>query len=256
MLVKTFYVEGTRPYRNMGTSVPPWNKNYKDISSWYNDANNNFYYNIVNNEDIYIQYGKNATGWAAARFLSQSLEIIEEKENSDGSITATIKVQAHFFRGRGNEVAQDGFFTRYDIRINNQVMYQFTGNSIDNFEHGQRPAITFEVNVNPQQTNTQSAFRLSFTYPNNPELDDNIFTVGFGLFNPNQQTYVPMAIRKSGSWKDLETNNGKIKKRVGSSWQDYSNEDTTTSKEINKGKNRIRRSGNWRQLPKMKGGTV
>lgn len=253
-LIKNFYVDGSRPYTSMGSNIPPWNSNYLNVASWYKNDDYNFFYNIVNNEDVYVQYGQDVSGWASARFLKQTLEIISEVTNSDGSITATIEVQSDFFKGSPNLVGSVSWAVNYDVKINNVSQYNFNALSRDAFEYGQRPKLTFDINVPPQQTNTQGAFLISITYPNG-EAPDNIFTVGFGLFNPNPISYVPMSIRKSSNWKDLDTNNGKILIRKASGWINKSNENASTSKQVDKGNNRIRINNQWRQLPKMEGGT-
>jgi len=80
--------------------------------------------------------------------------------------------------------------------------------------------------------------------------------LGFGLHNPNPPNYVPMAIRKSSNWKDLNSNNGKILIRKSGGWVDKSIESVLTSRQINQGQNRIRRGGDWRQLPPMEGGNA
>lgn len=242
--------------KNMGKSVPPWYPNYQDVNNWYWSSSDPpdyaFFFNDVG-DDVYVQYGKNETGWASARFFGQTLKIIEEQELPNGDIKVKVDVKANFFNGHKNNIATAGYAVKYTVKINNVVQYTFTGNTIDSFSHGSRPSQVFEVTVKPQQTTTRTAMIVDIEYPNG-EFPDRQLIVGFGLFNPNPVTYVPMSIRKSGSWKDLNSNNGKILIRKSSSWTDKSYENTETSRQENKGKNRIRRAGIWRQLPKMTGG--
>lgn len=252
-LQKRFFFDGNKPAINKGSNVPPWNGNY-NVENWYLDDTNYVFYNIVGNDEIFIQYGKNRTGWASARFLKETVTILNETENTDGSITASVRVQANFFVGRRNELASAGFEADYRVRINNQTQYEFSANTYDNFTYGSKPAIEFTVTVEPKQESSSSAMEVRFFYPNG-EAPTSTFTVGFSLYNPNDPTYVPMTIRKNGSWKDLNSNNGKIKRRINNAWVDKSEENGATSRQINKGKNRIRINNEWRQLPKMNGGT-
>lgn len=252
-LQKKFYVSTNLPNKDMGVSIPPWNTDPTNISSWYFDSSIDYYYNIVDNVDLYIQYGKNIKGWASARFLQQSLEIVNETQENDGSITADVQVQSLFFKGVKNEYAQAGWDVHYRVTINNVVQYDFNGNTFENFSQGAKPILEMTVNVPPQEENKQTAFKIEITYPNG-EGTNNVLEMGFSLFNPNPISYVPMAIRKVGTWKDLNSNNGKIKIRKSGTWVDKSEENANTSRQVGQGKNRIRKNNQWRQLPKMTGG--
>lgn len=239
---------------NKGTSVPPWFPNL-EISSWYSDSSTSFFYNVVSEKDVYVQYGKNVTGWASARFFGQTVEVLNEVENDDGSITATVKVQANFFRGRKNELSSGGYRVNYKITINGQTMYDFSGSTTSNFDQNSRTPIEFSVTLQPEELNESTTFKVDVEYPDGQFTRGSI-TIGLALYNPNPPTYVPMSIRKGNNWRDLDTNNGKIRIRKGSSWVDKSEENNNTSKQVNQGKNRIRKNSQWRQLPKMNGGNV
>lgn len=254
VLQKRFFLDTDNPARNEGTNTPPWNGNYS-ISDWYNDDSSYYYYNIVGNDEIYIQYGANRSGWASARFLKETVTILNENENTDGSITATVRVQANFFVGKRNDLASGGYVVDYRVRINKKVQYEFTNNAYDNFDYGSRPTIEFTVTVDPKKESSSTAMEVRFNYPNGEE-PTSTFTVGFSLYNPNDPTYTPMAIRKNNAWRDLNSNNGKIQRRINGEWIDKSKENGATSRQVNKGKNRIRINNDWRQLPKMNGGNV
>ena len=60
-------------------------------------------------------------------------------------------------------------------------------------------------------------------------------------------TYKPMAIRKSGSWQTLNRTSGFIRRRIGGTWVDRSNEQNDTAGSNNVGHNRVRKSGTWKQ---------
>lgn len=258
LLEKVFYVDSDVLYMNKGTYFPTWFPNWKNISNWYFESGYSFCYNIVTTGDvdqIFIQYGRDDTGWASARFLSNSIVILDQEQQEDGTIKATVKTQSQFFNGRPNNQEVTGYTTNYLVKVNNVTQYQFTANSRDEFENGSKDEITFNITVPPQETNTQLSFEVSFIYPNG-EVPNSEFTVGMGLFNPNPLSYIPMSIRKGGNWNDLNANNGKILIRQGSNWIDKSNENRETSRQVNKGHNRIRRGEQWRQLPQMSGGNA
>jgi hypothetical protein len=250
-LQKRFFGSGNFPPINKGTGNPSWLGNEGDNGTWYNaGGETRYFYNVVDNETVYVQYGKNQDGWASGRFFAQSLDILEEVEEPDGSITATVEVQALFFKSRLTDYANAGFQVAYNLLVNNQTQYTHNGNSIDILNFPAREKITFTVNVQPEETATKTAFEWRTVYTAGEGQDSTTF-IGFALYNPNPATYVPMAIRKSGTFKALDANNGFIKKRVSSNWNDYSNENNTTQRQKDKGKNRIRRSSDWLQLPKM-----
>ena len=243
---------------SMGNKIPPWYPDYK-ISDWYWTTDDvtpsmHFYYNIVG-DDTYIQYGKDGHGWASARFFGQSLEVVKEVEHEDGSITATVSIMSNFFIGRKNSVVNVGYPVNYKLKINNKVIHQWSGQTDESFTFGKSEKITFDVTVKPQETINDTAMVVEIVYPTG-QYQDRDLIVGVGLFNPNPLTYIPMAIRKSGNWKDLNSNKGKILRRVNGVWVDKSQENVNTSKQENKGKNRIRKNGKWYQLPKMNNGNT
>lgn len=247
-----FYESSSRPRVNKGGNIPPWLDNETDINTWYKDSGKNFFFNIVDDETIYIQHGLNESGWAGVLFLSQTLNILNQVKNDDSSITVTYDVKPNFFISRIAPVSIAGWQVETDVFIGNERMYRHVGNTRENYSYGAKPKITNTVTIQPEQEFTGSALKLTSFYPNG-ESPTNTLIVGFSLYNPNPPIYIPMATRKNGNWKDLNSNNGHILIRKSNSWIDKSQESFATSRQIDKGKNRIRKSGNWRQLPRMSG---
>jgi hypothetical protein len=68
-------------------------------------------------------------------------------------------------------------------------------------------------------------------------------------FNIDIPFYVPMAMRKSGTWQSLDPA-GKINIRKSGSWQDISQENFGTVGQEGTGNNHIRKSGKWLQQSK------
>lgn len=63
--------------------------------------------------------------------------------------------------------------------------------------------------------------------------------------------YKPWAIRKSGTWTSLNKSSGHFRVRHGNDWVDRSNELLSDIGKDNKGHNRIRKSGIWKQQNKL-----
>lgn len=235
-----------------GSAVPPWSGSWSTRSTWYDDDTNSWFYNITPNNNFYSQYGKDQVGWASTRFFRQSLTILNQVTNSNGSIDATVRIIPYYFKSRPVSTPGDGVRVSYDVYIGTTKVYDYNGNTRDVIDLGREDEIEINVHLDPEETYQGTAFRIIVTYPNG-EFDNSTIRTGFTLYNPNPPVYVPMAIRKSGTWKDLDTNNGKIKRRVSGSWVDKSEESTATIRDVNTGKNRIRKSSVWRQLPPMRG---
>lgn len=262
-LEKIFVETGSRPTMDKGEGTPAWAENgwmnWKDRNTWYSDDGINFFYQTnkgTNTEATFIQYGRNAVGWASVRFLQESIQIAEETPLENGSIRLRGNIRLPIFRGKETTTATAGWETYYKIKVNNVTMYDFTANSIDEFMKSNSNKVDFDIIIPPEEYSSELLLDISITYEPASGFDDNLFKVGVTFYNPNPKTYVPMAIRKSGTWKDLDSNNGKIRRRISGSWTDKSDENATTSRQANTGKNRIRRSGTWRQLPKMSGGNA
>lgn len=235
-----------------GNNLPTWYDNY-EVKNWYNAPTNDgidtaFFYNEIGDE-VYVQYGKNQAGWASARFFSQTLEIIDQENHENGDISATVNVQSNFFVGRKNDIAVAGFDVNYTAKINNIIIYEWSGNTYDGFDFGSEPPLEFTVRVPPEQRSDLTALTIEIEYPNG-EFSDRELILGYGLYNPNPPSYIPMSIRKN-TWESLNKNDGFINKRVNNNWLDFSTENFGTQLEKDKGKNRIRIKSDWLQLPPM-----
>lgn len=259
MLEKRFYSSGASKLFK-GNTIPPYIPTY-DNSLWYTDEQS-YKYNIVENngkDDIYIQYGRNQRPWVTAKFYNYEIEILETEELENNEIRAKIKVTAKSFVSRKSVYQSGGVQVHHQILVNNIEKYSYSGSTLDEFTKTETTTTeTIDVIIPPQTGTTKGSLNVRVTYPNKEFDDSNIF-IGIQLFNNNPippQTYIPMTIRKSGTWKDLDTGGGFIKKRVSGSWLDYSEELFDTERQENQGQNRIRKNLKWLQLPKMTGGSV
>lgn len=244
--------------KNEGSKVPKWYGNESDRSTWYKGANlfdYLFWYNMVSGStnSMYIQYGEDRQGWGSGRFFLQELQIVDQEITANRSLKVTVRSRLRRFRQRKTSHVQAGFNIEYTLKVLGNTVFTYKGNAMDTINESSSEWYTKTFTVPPQETEQGTGVSFTVHYPNG-EHSTNTIILGYGLYNPNPPTYIPMAIRKGGSWKDLNTNKGKILIRKSNKWEDKSEENVTTMRDINKGHNRIRRSGNWRQLPSMTGG--
>lgn len=247
-----------RPSRNKGSVVPSWHGNVNNRQSWYSESGVSYFYNMLidNTSTIYIQYGQNNENWASGRFFVQQLQIINQTFNNDNSITTKVRSRMLSFHQRKRDGLEElGYHIIYDFRVFGNKVVSYEGNAGDTITEGASNWYEKTFRVPAGTTEEGTGIEWSITYPNQEVSNSNLF-IGFGLKNPNPPTYIPMASRKGGTWKDLNTNKGKILVRKNGTWQNKSEENVNTSKEENKGKNRIRKNGKWLQLPPMKEGRV
>lgn len=253
-LVKSYFIDTNVSSQNMGNVIPAWLGNY-DRDKWFYNPNDGIYYFYSQNADaMFIQYGYDNRDYASARFFGETVQIISQTENSDKSITATVKVTPDFFSSRKTQYATRGFAVNYKVSINGVIIYQYSGTTTDEFTNGTGQTQTFSVVVKPSETVSTTAFQIELNYPNG-EAPNSTTVVGVGLYNPNPPSYKPMAYYNNG-WKELNNPNGYIGTFVNGVWKDISDESINTIGEVNKGTNQIYTNRGWVQQPPMKGGNV
>lgn len=225
-----------------------WNNSY---SSWWSggDTYTGFYFSVVNNT-AYIQYGKNATGWAGTRFITETVTWTNEQMNNDGSVTCDVTVDLENFRGHVTEYVINPVPVVHTLTLNGTTVMQYSGSTGDTFDVAPIvPRTTARITVAPQQYSDAIELVFHAHYPTGIFPDANIIA-GVTLYNPTVPSYIPMATRKDGHWLNLSDNSGHILIRQ-NGWQDRSLELFASAKQPNQGHNRIRRNNQWLQLPKM-----
>lgn len=235
-----------------------WN-NGTDINTkgnWATGASDIYYtYEIENinatQKRIKIQYGLNVSGWATNVFYIFDLTELLTEELSDGSYNVSGKLALTMYAARqtdfvlgGVQVTSKGSLLGVELfNITRLTSEEFTSNFTSKIQ-------SFSSNVKPQQTYKESGLKISSVYPNG-EFPNATMLVGFQFKNTNVPQYKPMAIRKSSVFKTLNVSSGKIQIRKSGTFIDKSLEDNATSLQANKGKNRIRLNGEFKQLPKI-----
>lgn len=235
------------------TGIPAWDagNNYTSTSNWapVADVNHSNYWINDATEQFFMQFGGNGNGWASARFISYRLALSGQTENSDGSIDLTWTATLGHFKGHPGDGQPGGKHSVYDIKLNGRTEWHREGDSGDSFDIAPNtPTVTGTAHIEAG-ADYNGAILLFHTEVEGFSPDE--FSVGFKIHNPNPPTYVPMAIRKSGTYQSLNTHHGFIRLRAGGSWHNRGEENLTTSKHQDTGHNRIRRSGHYLQLPPM-----
>lgn len=226
---------------NFGTGVPGWTEAY--ANAWqFSNADTDYGY-MTNGNTTYIQYGhRDPSIWASMRFWGQSVEVIEERINPDNSITAKIRVKALFWWSK-RVSSNGGYRVDYDIKVNGQTVWSFSGTTTDEVIKNDEVAQEFTVTVAPEERSSASALNINVTYPNG-EFENNNFYVGIFLYNNFKKAVKPWAIRKGGIFKTLNRQSGFFKQRK-DGWKDVSGQPTTAVGKSVSTPHRIRKSGQW-----------
>lgn len=223
---------------------------FKNRNNWWYDNNVDIMYNITGNTAT-VQYGLNRSDYASARALWEKIDISNEVQHDDGSVTADITITLSSIVGCKTSMSQAGYPAVTTVYLAGQQVAQRSGNTIDTFNMYPNPSsITKRVTVGPQQKSNQLDLVYHTDYPTGVYPNNDI-KLGMTVYNPTPPNYIPMALRRGRNWDSLNSNHGFIKIRKSGNWQDKSKENSNTSRHDNAGHNRIRKNGVWKQLPKM-----
>lgn len=220
-----------------------------DRDNWWYHASADLLWSVVDTTG-YMTYGVNRSDFASIRVTWEHVTWDNEKLNSDGSVTVDVHIDIGFFGGYPTSYAAGGYDVYNGLKFNGSKIAERHGLTTDDFFINPSPKhFDLTTTIQPEDFSHDMDLQYYSVYPNH-EIVDASLSVGFALYNPNPPTYIPMAIRRD-SWRSLNDNNGFIKIRHSGAWSDKSMENFNTAKQPNQGHNRIRRSGQWLQLPKM-----
>lgn len=186
---KIFDVSASLTLVNKGTGSPAWYPDgWEDRSNWWYDGTfeTDYFYQInSDNDECYIQYGQNQSQWASARFFGERVQVINEVQNSDRSLTVTADVTPLLFCGQTTEFAASvNIPVTYSVKINGDEVYSFSGNTIDTIENDEGTTITVTKTLAPQQQWFGTSMTIDVHYPDGTYPDSTV-DIGFSLFNPN-----------------------------------------------------------------------
>lgn len=238
---------------NKGSGKPSWWGDIKNKSKWYKaNASYPYFYTTEkksNNEaTIYIQYGHNAEGWASTKFFVYTINIQNVSRETSNQLQFRVDVTLDYIASQITDYLIAGVKVVHEYRVNGTNFYKQTGTTADAYEKQPNVKKTLTFTVNPEETSSATMLETKTTYPNGEYENGSIF-LGYEIKNNLPKAYKPMAIRKSGKHQTLNTEKGFIKIRVNKQWQDRSEEHMDTRLKANNGHNRIRKSGQWVQLP-------
>lgn len=221
-------------------------KTYTGVPQWFNNWGNPWAlglaggtvgYGVSENDNVlYLQYGENAIGWASIRYWGYRLTIDKETLNPDNSITAEITATPLFWETTEGPSRAGGYVVNYDIKVNGQSVWKYSGRTIDDISKGQATPIKIVTTIQPESYFTGSLLELSVEYPNG-EAPSSTNTMGYRIYNPNPK-YKPWGLRR-GTWKSLTV--GFFNKRTGGQWADRG--------QISQ--NKIRQAGTWKNQGKI-----
>lgn len=237
---------------NMG-NVPAWASGGVDSKSnwWYSNGDSDFFLYSIHGLTYYTQVGMNRSDFASARFLTETYEILNEHLNDDGSVSAEIKITLSTYSGRRTDYAGAGVQVHTELFFGSSKIGDYHGNTAEPSDiHTSPNPITIPITIGPQETAENTKLKISYTYPNGEYINSTMYLGGV-VYNPTPPNYKPMAIRKSGTYKSLNKNNGFIRIRKSGIYVDKATESKATQLQAGHGHNRIRRSGSWLQLPPM-----
>ena len=204
-LKKTFEVNADNVgIVDKGSEVPQWYKNgTDDYSNWWSGGENDYYFYSIKNDTVYIQYGQNATGWASTIFIVQTLDAKETTTNNneiqvDGDITVE-KLDSVV-----TQYAGAGVLAHTQVTLNGKTIKDSTGMTNEGSTLDKPQTVSIKETIKPQGTSDSTQLTMKNSYPNG-EYQNSSVTLGLTLKNPNLPQYIPMAIRLSDGWEELDS---------------------------------------------------
>lgn len=203
-LKKLFDVSTSSNIVDKGSTVPDWASS-RAKSNWWSGASNVDYFNSINGDKIYIQYGQNEQQWASTRFMIESIHIDEEEELSNGNIKVKGYVQLELLDGKLTDFAGAGVRVHRTISINGEVIDDWNGRTNQEYTKNNLKKVSFDETIEPQEKSKSTQMKIKTVYPDG-EYSNSTIVLGIALKNLNPPKYIPMAIRISKDWQALDQN--------------------------------------------------
>lgn len=203
-LKKLFDVSTSSNIVDKGSTVPSWVSS-RAKSNWWRGGSSVDYFNSINGDKIYIQYGQNQEKWASTRFMIESIHIEDEEEQSNGNIKVKGFVQLELLDGKLTDFAAGGVRVHRTISINGETIDDWNGRTNQEYTKTNLKKISFNETIEPQEKSKSTQMKIQTIYPDG-EFSNNTIVLGIALKNPNPPKYIPMAIRISKDWQALDQN--------------------------------------------------
>ena len=206
-LKKLFDVSTSSNIVDKGSTVPSWASS-RAKSNWWSGGASVDYFNSINGDKIYIQYGQNQEKWASTRFMIESVHIEDEQEQSNGNIKVKGYVQLELLDGKLTDYAGAGVRVHRTISINGETIDDWNGRTNQEYNKTNLKKVSFNETIEPQKKSKSTQMKIRTVYPDG-EYDNSTIVLGIALKNPNPPKYIPMAIRISKHWQALDQNDYK-----------------------------------------------
>lgn len=203
-LEKLFDVSTSSNIVDKGSTVPDWASS-RAKSNWWSGGASVDYFNSINGDKIYIQYGQNQEQWASTRFMIESVHIEDEEEQSNGNIKVKGYVQLELLDGKLTDFAGAGVRVHRTISINGETIDDWNGRTNQEYSKSNLKKVTFNETIEPQEKSKSTQMNITTVYPDG-EYSNSTIVLGIALKNPNPPKYIPMAIRISKDWQALDQN--------------------------------------------------
>lgn len=203
-LKKLFDVSTSSNIVDKGSTVPAWAYS-RAKSNWWSGGASVDYFNSINGDKIYIQYGQNQQKWASTRFMIESVHIEDEQEQSNGNIKVKGYVQLELLDGKLTDYAGAGVRVHRTISINGKTIDDWNGRTNQEYSKSNLKKVSFNETIEPQKKSKSTQMKIRTVYPDG-EYDNSTIVLGIALKNPNPPKYIPMAIRISKHWQALDQN--------------------------------------------------
>ena len=233
-LEKLFDVSTSSNIVDKGSTVPAW-AGSRAKSNWWSGGASVDYFNSINGDKIYIQYGQNQEKWASTRFMIESVHVEDEEEQSGGNIKVKGYVQLELLDGKLTDFAGAGVRVHRTISINSETIDDWNGRTNEEYSKSNLKKVSFNETIEPQQKSKSTQMKIKTVYPDG-EYSNSTIVLGIALKNPNPPKYIPMAIRISKDWQALDQNDYKPqenKKDDKPSNPSHSGSSDKPSKEVN-----------------------
>lgn len=203
-LKKLFDVSTSSNIVDKGSTVPNWASS-RAKSNWWSGGSSVDYFNSINGDKIYIQYGQNQEQWASTRFMIESVHIEDEHEQSNGNIKVEGYVQLELLDGKLTDFAGAGVRVHRTIYINGETIDDWNGRTNEEYSKSNLKKVSFSESIEPQEKSKSTQMKITTVYPDG-EYPNSTIVLGIALKNPNPPKYIPMAIRISKDWQALDQN--------------------------------------------------
>ena len=203
-LEKLFDVSTSSNIVDKGSTVPAW-AGSRAKSNWWSGGASVDYFNSINGDKIYIQYGQNQEKWASTRFMIESVHVEDEEEQSGGNIKVKGYVQLELLDGKLTDFAGAGVRVHRTISINGETIDDWNGRTNEEYSKSNLKKVSFNETIEPQQKSKSTQMKIKTVYPDG-EYSNSTIVLGIALKNPNPPKYIPMAIRISKHWQALDQN--------------------------------------------------